>query len=191
MRGKILALGLVLALVAVMVMPMAVLAADTTTVDATVGSASVTINAPTTAGLGSIDYHAGAYQYVTHATAGSVDVTNIRGSNYAIKVKGNVTKLTCASPSGTLANDLQIATGPAGSTTVGIVNTAGSLTTGTYGDPTTAVVPVTTSDSVAIVTGQTTSVALNLTVFQHMNAGENPAAGTYTLTLTYTATISY
>jgi hypothetical protein len=187
---KLITIGIALAMLATMILPVAALA-ETTTVDATVLSPTVAVVAPTNAGLGNLDYKTNEYQWVTQATDGSVTVSNLGEATYTLTVKGDATNLTCTSPAGTFANALQIATGGAGMSTVGIVNTADDLMDGLYVDPTTAVVPVSVTDAAIVTAGTDSIAALKLTVYQHMNVDEHPAAGTYTIILTYTGTLNY
>jgi hypothetical protein len=151
---------------------------------------AISITAPGDAAFGTIPFATSAKQQIVAATTGSVDVSQLEASQYTLKVKGNSTKLTKGSD--TFTNDLFIATGLAGDSTVGDVDAAVALTPG-YGNYSgtdeAEFIAVTTSDSAAIGGNRTIGGDLKLVVYQKINASEAPPAGNYILTLTYTVAI--
>jgi hypothetical protein len=121
--------------------------------------------------------------------AGSVTAGGLGAGSYSVTVSGSSTNLTHGV--NVLANPLLIATGNA-SAQIGNITTAGSVTSGAYSLADAAkFVPVTIAAQ-TIGTGiKTASFALNLYAYQEINALEAHRAGTYTLTITYTATASF
>ena len=172
--------------VLVAVILLAVLAAGRTTdVSANPGTI-ITINAPDAVALGTLPYEVTAQQVVASGADGSVTVTDLGAETYSLRVTGSPTLLT--SGANNLNNALMIATGEDG-TELGDVSAAAALTSGNYVDPGVTVVALDGTAQV-IGTGLTAdTVALKLTVFQKIDAGEDHPAGTYQLTLTYAGTV--
>ncbi len=196
MKKKILVLGMVLALVAAMVMPMAVLAEDTT-VTGTVATTVVTITPPSAVALGALPYNASdAWQVVGEPTSqvGGVSVADLRGRSYLLTVTGVPQVLTSSSATDALAVALMIATGDAAEALGAVATAAAVVTAGNKIWATGDEAGFVTLDGTAqqIGTGITTDTAgLDLYVLQKINAAENPKAGTdYTLTLTYASTVT-
>jgi hypothetical protein len=189
---KLITLGIALAMLATMILPVATMAAETDSADvtATTEGPVISVTAPGDAGFGTIPFATSAKQQIVAATTGSVDVSNLKASQYTLKVKGSSTQLTKGSD--TFTNDLFIATGLAGDSTVGDVDAAVALTPGygNYSDTDEAeFIAVTTSDSAAIGGNRTIGGDLKLVVYQKIDASEAPPAGSYSLTLTYTVAI--
>jgi hypothetical protein len=186
---KLITLGIALAMLATMILPVAALAADTSVISADVAVPGVTVAAPSGIDIGTMtSAPATAQQYVGDATDGEISVSNLGGKTFAVTVTGSGTDL-----SGTgltdFANALQIATG-SGSYQLGNVTNAAALTSGSWVDPTTDVVAV-TGLSQEIGTGiDSTPFAIKLTAFQKINADEVLKSGEYTLTLTYAAEVT-
>ncbi len=189
---KLITIGIALAMLVTMILPVTVMAAETDTADvtATTEGPVISVTAPGDAAFETIPFDTSDMQKIVAASDGTVDVTNLKASQYTLKVKGSSTKLTKGLD--TFTNDLYIATGLAGDTTVGDVNAAIALTPGyeAYNASDEAkFTAVTTDDSAAIGGNRSDGGELKLIVYQKINANEAPPAGDYTLTLTYTVAI--
>ena len=151
-------------------------------------AASLTLSPPGGVSLSLLNAPATDQQIVGSGSAGNLGVTGLGSGSYSVTVSGSSTNLTGPQ---VLANPLLIATGNA-SAQIGNITTAASVTSGAYsGTDAAKYVPVTVAAQ-TIGTGiKTASFALNLYAFQKINATEAHLAGSYTLTLTYTATASF
>jgi hypothetical protein len=186
---KLITLGIALAMLVTMILPVTAMAADTSVISADVAVPGVTVTAPSGIDVGTMTSAPGTdQQYVGNATDGNIAVSNLGGKTFTVTVTGSGTDLSGTGLTN-LANALQIATG-SGSYQLGNVTNAAALTSGSWSDPGSDVVAVTGS-SQQIGTGiSSTPFAIKLTAFQKINATEVLKSGEYTLTLTYAATVT-
>jgi hypothetical protein len=186
---KLITLGIALAMLATMILPVAAMAADTSVISADVAIPGVTVSAPSGIDIGTMtSAPATAQQYVGDATDGEISISNLGGKTYTVTVTGSGTDLS-GSGLTDLANTLQIATG-SGSYQLGNVTNAATLTSGDWTTPGADVVAVTGSVQ-TIGTGiDSTPFAIKLTAFQKIEADEVLKSGEYTLTLTYAASVT-
>jgi hypothetical protein len=121
--------------------------------------------------------------------AGNVTAGGLGAGSYSVTVSGSPTNLT--NGVNVLANPLLIATGNA-SAQIGNITSAAGVTSGNYSATDAGYFTAVTGSSQTIGTGITAaSFVLNLYAYQEINALEAHRAGTYTLTITYTATTSF
>jgi hypothetical protein len=152
-------------------------------------AASITLSPPGGVSLNLLNAPATAQQIVGSGSAGSVTAGGLGAGSYSVTVSGSPTNLT--NGVNVLANPLLIATGNA-SAQIGNITSAAGVTSGNYSATDAGYFTAVTGSSQTIGTGITAaSFVLNLYAYQEINALEAHRAGTYTLTITYTATTSF
>jgi hypothetical protein len=152
--------------------------------------ASISVTAPAGVSLNLVNDPATAQEIVAHCSgAGNVNASELGGGSYSISVSSNTTKLTKSGPTEELNNVMKIATG-----TLGDITNAAlvSATPKTYSDTDAGYFEAVTASPQTIGTGLTAaSTTLDLYVFQKIDANESHLAGSYTITLTYSASASF
>jgi hypothetical protein len=152
-------------------------------------AASITLSPPGGVSLSLLNAPATAQQIVGSGSAGSVTAGGLGAGSYSVTVSGSPTNLT--NGVNVLANPLLIATGNT-SAQIGNITSAAGVTSGNYSATDAGYFTAVTGSSQTIGTGITAaSFVLNLYAYQEINALEAHRAGTYTLTITYTATASF
>ena len=180
MGKRILILGMALALTASLLMPMAALADTTTQVTGTLPSASITITAPSGITLGSL-YGSTGDTTGSSATPGTV-LSLMNASGYTLKINSNKTDGKMQEPgSGKLDAVLRVT--PTLATGTGAEATNSALTDATILDTPLQTVGTTAASSPS----ETGTNTISLSVKQAKQIG-GVAGGSYTLTLTFTAT---
>jgi hypothetical protein len=154
--------------------------------------ASITVNAPASVALTLVNDPTVAQEIVANSTsAGSISVSYLGNGSYSATVGGNIAYLTNGGES--LTNALMVATGDTTAQLGNTTNAAG--VTGTpkaYSDTDAGYFVVVTGGAQSIGTGLTAgSITLHLYVFQKINADESHVIGSYTITLTYSASASF
>jgi hypothetical protein len=150
-------------------------------------AASLTLSLPGNISLNLVNAPATDQQIVGSGSAGSLGVTGLGAGHYSVTVSGSPTNLT--NGVNVLANPLLIATGNATSQIGNVTSASGvSAGVGTYSTTSAGYFTALTGSSQTIGTGLTAaSFPISLYAFQKINANEAHLAGSYTLTLTYTA----
>jgi len=152
---------------------------------------TVTISAPGNVTLGTLPYSVvTAKQVVASSTDGSVIVTDLGAKTYTLSVTGSATGLSKDGLKVTyLDNALLIATGQ-DEIELGDVSIAVTKSSGDYnGGDTSAFVALTGAEQ-QIGTVISSNMTLKLIAFQKIDALEDHHSGSYSVTLTYSYTLS-
>lgn len=152
---------------------------------------TVTINAPGPVTLGTLPYSAvTAKQVVASGTDGSVIVTDLGAKTYTLSVTGSTTGLSKDGLKVTyLDNALLIATGQDG-IELGDVSIAITKSSGDFNIGDTSAFAALTGAEQQIGPAISSNVTLKLIAFQKIDALEDHYSGSYSVTITYSYTLS-